>query len=68
MKTNENNAYVLQEKTGKKKIEIDLNNKILTQVNSRKYLGGIFDSKINFRSHINYVEEKCTKLIFSLSK
>jgi hypothetical protein len=52
----------------KKEIEIYLNNKILKQVNSIKYLGIIFDSKMTFREHINYVEEKRTKLIFSLSK
>ena len=37
-------------------------------MNSIKYLGVIFDSKTTFRDHINYVEEKCTKLIFTLSK
>jgi hypothetical protein len=50
-----------------KEIEINLNNKKL-EVNSIKYLGIIFDSKITFREHVNYVEEKCTKLIFTLSK
>jgi hypothetical protein len=33
-----------------------------------KYLGIIFDSKLTFREHINYLAEKCTKLIFALSK
>jgi hypothetical protein len=33
-----------------------------------KYLGIIFDSKLTFREHINYMVEKCTKLIFALSK
>ena len=47
---------------------IYLNNKLLKQVNSIKYLGIIFDSKLTFRDHINYMEEKCTKLIFQLSK
>jgi len=49
-------------------VEIYLNNKILEQINSIKYLGIIFDSKITFRDHANCVEEKCTKLIFTLSK
>jgi hypothetical protein len=40
----------------------------LEQVNSIKYIGIIFDSKMTFRDHVNYVEEKCTKLIFTLSK
>jgi hypothetical protein len=33
-----------------------------------KYLGTIFDSKLTFREHINYMAGKCTKLIFALSK
>jgi len=52
----------------KKEIEIYVNNKILKQVNSLKYLGIIFDSKLTFRYHINYIEEKRSKLIFSLSR
>jgi len=32
-----------------------------------KYLGIILDSNITFREHINYMAEKCTKLIFALS-
>jgi len=42
LKFNENKSKVMlvpQEKTGKKEIEIYLNNKILTQVNSIEYLG-----------------------------
>jgi len=37
-------------------------------VHSLKYLGIIFDSKLLFREHINYMAEICTKLIFALSK
>jgi len=51
-----------------KEIDIYVNNKILKQVNSLKCLGVIFDSKLTFRDHINYIEEKCSKLIFSLSR
>jgi hypothetical protein len=51
-----------------KDVGIYLNNKRLAQVNSIKYLRIIFDNKMTFRDHIKYVEEKCTKLIFSLSK
>jgi len=40
----------------------------LEQVNKIKYLGIIFDSEMTFREHVNYVEEKCTKLIFTLLK
>jgi hypothetical protein len=52
----------------RKEIVIYLNNKSLIQVHSMKYFGIIFDSKLTFREHINYMAEKCTKLIFSLSK
>ena len=52
----------------KKEIEIYVNNKILKQVSSLKYLGIIFDSKLTFREHLTYIEEKCTKIIFSLAK
>jgi hypothetical protein len=33
-----------------------------------KYLGIMFDSKLTFREHINYMAENCTKLISVLSK
>ena len=31
-------------------------------------MGIVFDYKLTFRDHINYIEEKCTKLIFVLVK
>jgi len=49
-------------------VEIYLNYEILEQVNKIKYLGIIFDSKLLFREYINYMEEKCVKLIFALSR
>ena len=51
----------------RKELEIYLNNKPSLQIHSLKYLGIIFDSKLTFREHINYMAEKCTKLIFALS-
>jgi len=45
-----------------------LNNETVPQVQKLKYLGIIFDYKINFREHINYVTDKCKKLIFQLAK
>ena len=51
----------------KKEIEIYVNNKMLQQVNSLQHLGIIFYSKLLFREHINYIEEKCLKLIFVVS-
>jgi len=62
------NAYVPQEKKRKKEVEIYLNYKNLEKVNKIKYLGMIFDSKLLFREHINYMEEKCVKLTFALSR
>jgi len=52
----------------RKKTEIYVNNKIIEQVNSIKYLGIIFDNKMTFREHVNFIEEKCKKLIFTLAK
>jgi hypothetical protein len=49
-------------------IAIYLNNKPIPQVDRLKYLGIIFDRKLTFKEHINYITAKRTKLIFSLSK
>jgi len=66
LKFNEHKSKVMitshrKRKEKKKEVEIYLNNNILEQVKSIKYLGIIFDSKMTFRDHVNYVEEKCTK-------
>ena len=56
-------------KSGERKVlEIYLNYKLLNQVNLLKYLGIILDSKMTFKEHINDMTEKCTELIFTLSK
>jgi hypothetical protein len=72
LKFNEHKSKVMlmsrRKRKEKKEIEIYLSNKILKQVYSIKYLGIIFDSKITFRDHVSYVEEKCRKLIFTLLK
>jgi len=52
----------------RKELEIYLNNKPIMQVNSLKYVGIIFDSKLTFRDHIITMPDKCSKLIFALSK
>jgi len=44
----------------KNETEIYVNTKTLNQVNSSKYLGIIFDSKLKFRDHINYTEGTCS--------
>jgi hypothetical protein len=45
-----------------------MNNKPLKQVKNIKYLGIVFDSKLNFREHIMYISSKCTSSILALSK
>jgi hypothetical protein len=52
----------------RKDLEIYQNFRPLTQVVSLKYLGIIKDSKLTFREHINYITDKCSKLIFTLYK
>jgi len=52
----------------RKEINVFLNYKLLKQMNKIKYLGIIMDSKFKFSEHIHYAAEKCTKLIYSLSK
>ena len=49
-------------------LSIYLNSKKLQQVNKLKYLGFIIDTKFNFNEHIQYVVERCTKLIHMLSR
>jgi hypothetical protein len=52
----------------RKEVEIYLNSRPLTQVHSLKYLGIILDTKPTFKDHINYITDKCSRLIFALSK
>ena len=60
---------ISRRKRGKnKEISVYMNNKLLEQVKKIKYLGIIIDSKLNFREHVLYVSNKCTKLIHALSK
>jgi hypothetical protein len=49
-------------------VAVYLNNRAITQIQKLKYLGIVFDYKLTFRDHINYIEEKCTKLILGLVK
>jgi hypothetical protein len=57
-----------QKRKEQKNVAVYLNNKAIPQVQKPKYLGIIFDNKLTFRDHINYIAEKCTKLIFALAK
>jgi hypothetical protein len=51
-----------------KDVSVYLNNKLLEQANTIKYLRIIIDSKLNFREHLIYTSTKCSKLIHALSK
>jgi len=51
-----------------KEIKVYLNNKPLEHVTTMKYVGIIIDNKLQFSEHISYADERCKKLIHSLSK
>jgi hypothetical protein len=72
IKFNEEESKVMllarRKRKEQKKVAVYLNNKTIPQVQKLKYLGIIIDSKLTFRDHINYIAEKCTKLIFVLAK
>ena len=40
---------------------LSLNNEPVKIDNKAKFLGLVFDSKLNWREHITYLEEKCKK-------
>ena len=50
------------------KILVYIKNKAIPQVQKLKYLGIVFDNKLLFREHLNYIANKCKKLIFQLAK
>jgi ribonuclease HI len=52
----------------RKDVTIYLNSRPLTQVQNLKYLGIILDTKLTFKDHLNYIAEKCSKLIFALTR
>jgi len=59
---------MLMSRRKRKEVEIYLNSRPLTQVQSLKYLGIILGTKITFKDHINYITDKCSRLIFALLK
>jgi hypothetical protein len=65
LRFNEQNSEVTlmtgRKRKENKEVKIYLNNKPRTQVRSMKYLGIVFDLKLTFREHINYMAEKFTK-------
>ena len=51
-----------------KKIILYMNFSPIEQVTQMKYLGIILDQKFKFQEHIKYAAERCTKLIYNLSR
>ena len=52
----------------KTNIRIYVNNKQLEEVDEIKYLGIVLDKKYTFNHHIDYITEKCKKIIHVLSR
>ena len=66
IKFNEKSKVMLmtrRKRKERKEIAIYLNNRQIPQVQTLKYLGMIFDRKLTFKEHTNYVTNKCIKLI-----
>jgi hypothetical protein len=72
IKFNEEKSKVMvltrRQRKEQKNVAVYLNNKAIPQVQKLKYLRIIFDYKLTFRDHINYIAEKCTKLTFALAR
>jgi hypothetical protein len=58
----------IRKRKEQKEVLVYINNKTIPQLQKLKYLEIIFDYNILFREHINYVADKCKKLIFQLAK
>jgi hypothetical protein len=52
----------------KREYKIYLNNTIMRQEKTIKYLGIIIDKRLNFNAHIDYITGKCITLLHALSK
>jgi hypothetical protein len=70
MQFNESKSKVMIISRKRRQAEINIirNNRRLVQVKEIKYLGILFDSKLTFNSHIDYISEKARKLVYMLSK
>ena len=69
---NEKNSKVMlvtrRKRREDKKIMLYLYSSPIEQVSQMKYLGIILDQKFKFQEHIKYAAERCTKLIYNLSR
>jgi hypothetical protein len=52
----------------KREYKISLNNTLMRQEETIKYLGIIIDKRLNFNAHIDYMTRKRFKLLHALSK
>jgi len=72
IKFNERKSKIMlmsrRKRNERKEIAIYLNTRPNPQVERLKYSGIKFDRKLTFKEHINYVTNKCTKLIFYIGK
>jgi len=72
MELNEQNSKAMlitrKNTPDKTNIRIYLNNKQPEEVDEIKYLGIVLDKKYTFNHHIDYITEKCKKLIHVLSR
>ena len=57
-----------QRPKNKQEYKIYLNNTLMRQEETIKYLGIIIDKRFSFNTHIDYTTGKCIKLIHALSK
>ena len=57
-----------RKRKNRRQIKIYLNNRILEQVPTIKYLRIIIDNKLKFKENITCVAERCMKLIHNLSR
>ena len=49
--------------TGKKEVKLSINNDIISQNNSHKFLGIWFDSRLTWSTHIDSIVEKYKKTV-----
>ena len=60
--------FLSNKKKIRKKLNIKINGKQLESCESYKYLGVIFDSKLSWKPHIEYISRKISKACGALSK
>ena len=54
-------AVLFTRKIANNKVILDVNSKAINTANSAKFLDIIFDSKLIWSEHVDYIEGKCKK-------